>query len=170
MNINPKNLIIYRPEKQTKQQRALAMVLMVAFWGIFLYLLRPILVVLGWAVAYYIFKTTTIDMKAQEIFRMIFVVYLPLVLILSAVLWGWAAYNRLRFSGSRDKRKRPHEPINFDDVAASFHIPTEYLENIYKYRRITFHFNDDGRIHQVSCRRFNIDRPPTAAVPAPMGG
>lgn len=170
MIINPKDLIINRHDKQTGKQRALGVIILIAFWGFFLYLLRPILIVAGWAISYYIFRTVAVNAQAQEIIRVIFLVYLPIVMILSFSFWAWAAYNRLRFQGSRDKRRRPSPYTSLKEIAASAYLMVEALNSIRRSRRVTCHFNQDGEISQINCRLQENPPPPTTKRPPLFNG
>lgn len=149
MIIDPKQIIISRYELQNRKHKALSLALILIFWGGLLYLMRPILIVIGWALAYYLFRSTSFDVEGHDIIRTVITSYLPMILFLSLSLISWAAYNLLRFRGQRDKRRVPAPELGFDELCATTTLPVEDISRLRDAKVTIFFFDESGAIKRA---------------------
>ncbi len=151
MIIDPKKIIIVRPDRKTLPQRASAVLFFLMFWGALLYLLRPLLLVVGWWLGYRLFESVIDDVVLDELLETVFLGFLPPILFLSGLLGGWAFYNRMRFRGYRDKRRVPPPPLTVEDISTAYSLTPEQIREIHEAKRLICHFQDNGEIEAVEC-------------------
>ena len=74
-------------------------------------------------------------------------IYLLVAACIALVLYAWAKYNAKRFGGL-DRRATP-PPLSHEDLAASFGISVEQLEQLRRSYISVIHHTPDGRIVQI---------------------
>lgn len=152
MPLKPQQLIINRQDKQTIRHRALSTALLVTFWSGMLYLMRPVVVFIGWLFSSFLFGSAIPFLNLDVLVRTVFLEYLPLIAILSTALITWAQYNRLRFRGVRDKRRVPLAPLALEHIASATKLKLEQLEAMREARLLICYFDEDsGEIVNVTC-------------------
>ena len=149
MIIEPKKIIINKRQYQTPKHKALSLALFLMFWGGLLYLMRPLIAIVGWGLAYYIFDTVSTDAEGAEVVRTIITDYLPWIILLSLSLASWSLYNWLRFRGFRDKRRVPQVPLTLDEIAGSTPLDPGAVREIRTAPVTIFYFDENGEIKDV---------------------
>ena len=149
MIIEPKKIIINKRQYQTNKHRALSLALFLMFWGGLLYLMRPLIAIVGWGLAYYIFDTVSTDAEGAEVVRTIITDYLPWIVFLSLSLMSWSLYNWLRFRGFRDKRRVPQSPLTIDEIAKTTNLNSGAVREIRTAPVTIFYFDENGEIKDV---------------------
>lgn len=74
-------------------------------------------------------------------------IYLFVAVCVALVLYAWAKYNARRFGGL-DRRATP-PPLSHEDLAASFGISVEQLEQLRRSYISVIHHAPDGRIARI---------------------
>ncbi len=156
MTLKIEDLIIDKPELAEKKDRIISAAAFFTFWAMFLYLLRPILVLTGWVVMGYFANLTLeydyfieevlLDSTALAIYAMMIV--FPL----------WAFYNRKMFGGHRDKRSRAKHLKIDDEIFEDFNVPIQYKNTILSAKKLDVRFDDDANItgFSTSGKKVNI--------------
>jgi poly-beta-1,6-N-acetyl-D-glucosamine biosynthesis protein PgaD len=153
MIIKPQDLIINRPEKLTAGSRALSWVLFLMFWAGLLYLMRPLLIIAGWALAYMVFDSVTAPGAGLNTLKMMLADYVPMIAGLCASLIGWAFYNRLRFRGARDKRRVPPPPLTLEEIASTTRLGADKLREMREASVVICYFDGErGELMGAKCR------------------
>jgi len=155
MIINPEKIIINKRELQTGGHRALSLVLFLIFWAGLLYLMRPLVVLLGWALAWFVFDSTLQGTDSLGAVSSVIERYLPIVLALSFTFVSWSVYNRIRFSGKRDKRRSRGETANalsLKEISEAASLRPLDVSQMREAPMVICYFNETtGEIEEIEC-------------------
>ncbi|KNC95046.1 poly-beta-1,6-N-acetyl-D-glucosamine biosynthesis protein PgaD [Trabulsiella odontotermitis] len=80
--------------------------------------------------------------------------YIIIAALYGGVLIIWARYNQYRF---RTERRERRPELENDEVAESFQITPELVEELNKARVLTVHHNEHGGIKSVDIHHTNAD-------------
>lgn len=114
MIIDPRKIVINRRDLRSRSDGLLSAGLLLAFWGLMLYLAHPLAAATGWPAA--------ADSGAGDqpaFLPGLLVRYLPATAGLSLSLFGWAWYNRLRFGGARDQRRLDQPALTLGEISSN---------------------------------------------------
>ena len=100
-----RNIIIDRPELQSKGKRAIFGVLTAGLWSFYLYLLLPLASLLAWWLGFTAVYEELVMRHGWEALIELIGVYSAIVLAMGLMQIGWALGNWLRFYGRRDRRR-----------------------------------------------------------------
>lgn len=100
-----RNIIIDRPELQSKGKRAIFGVLTAGLWTFYLYLLLPLASLLAWWLGFVVVYEEMVMRRGWEALLELIGVYGAIVLAMGLAQVGWALTNWLRFYGRRDRRR-----------------------------------------------------------------
>lgn len=145
--MNPRELIIERPDLQDWQQKAVFGVLTAVFWVIWVFLWLPLITLLGWLFFGYQFQVAMIDLEGYKRFLSVLVIYAIVIAAMGGSLMLWAKYNHLRFRGM-DRRKDGVAPSTAD-LAMLQSISENEIEEWQSSSTVTVHHDDAGRIIRV---------------------
>lgn len=151
MITDPKTLIIRRPGAQSTKGKVISWLLSVGFWWPLVHLFRVFLAVLGWGTAWGISSSLVGRMHTITVLHAAMIIYLPEIMGLSLLLWGWALYNWMRFHGERDKRCEPLPPLPLEEVSRAFALSQSLLEQAREAKVDVCHFDDCGCIEGIDC-------------------
>lgn len=133
MPIPDRPLVIERPDLQTATQRFGYMSLTFICWGIWMYLLMPLLSLLAWvAGAYTVYDVLIQNLSTADLLEML-VGYGVGILMLTATYLIWAVTSYLRFRNV-DRRRAP-KPVADPALAASHHITLTKLRSMRRVKR-----------------------------------
>ena len=171
MITKPSELIIHRPGAQTAEGKLIAWLLSLGLWWRLARLVRVFLAAVGWGTAWVASSAIAGRMHATAVLRASTLIYLPAVLGLVVLLWGWALYNWLRFHGRRDKRCHPPSPLSLETASKAFRLPQALLQQAKEAKVDICHFDDKGNLQAIDCcisvseaeRRLRRLSPPRAA-------
>ena len=105
-----RNIIIDRPELQSRGKRAIFGALTAGLWSFYLYLLLPLASLLAWWLGFVVVYEEMVMRRGWEALLELIGVYGAIVLTMGLVQVSWALGNWLRFYGGRDRRReRPQE-------------------------------------------------------------
>jgi biofilm PGA synthesis protein PgaD len=139
-----KDLIIDKPNLQSKRQRVLFGSMTLVFWIIWIYLWLPLLALLGWAVG---LKIAYYQMVVQDglagLLRLL-AFYLTVIAVLGASLLLWAYYNFFRFRGVQRRKAFPVTPIG--ELGKHYQLPAGVLERWSKAQRLVLHHDAAGKL------------------------
>jgi poly-beta-1,6-N-acetyl-D-glucosamine biosynthesis protein PgaD len=115
-----RDLIIEKEHAQTKGQKYGYRLLTLVFWGTFLYLLRPLLTFLAWAVGISLFTEAMIEEGGWHGLAALLGLYAAVILVIALVLKTWEQYNLQRFRGRERRRQAP--AVTIADMASRFGV------------------------------------------------
>jgi poly-beta-1,6-N-acetyl-D-glucosamine biosynthesis protein PgaD len=149
MTFKPEELIISKPELLWTKRKVGSFFTLILFWATFLYMLRPVIVLIGWLISIHVLKETVSLNHVQA--AMIepvgeFMYFLILMLI---VFPAWMIYNKARFSGANDRRSQAeHRTVN-EDMPAKMNISSELYEKAVSSRTMVCYFDEDSNIIDI---------------------
>lgn len=151
MLINKNSIILRRPEKGFSLRKLFSLVNVLFFWAITVYFMRSLFSAFGWTIIYLIFGRVLNDAGFYEVVRSIFMYYIPLILFASLILWAWAGYNRVRYGGSRDKR-RVHPPyLTIEQISEYTNLPVWKIRRMQNSKILVCHFDEKRELSDVDC-------------------
>lgn len=151
MVIDAAELIITRNEHGFNLRKLVSLANFLFFWGVVIYMARSLVTLIGWFVAYYVFDTVATDMGIGDIITIILTFYLPVIGVASLLLYGWASYNRYRFSGMRDKRRVPPPILTMEEVSSYTRLSMDKLSQMQQAKGMICHFDDKSELSDVDC-------------------
>lgn len=151
MIIDPKKIIITRNEKGVNLRKVGAAINFLFFWGFSIYLVRTVITMIGWVISYFVFGKAIADTGLKNILVTCVTMYLPLILLASLALWTWAAYNRYRYGGNRDKRRVQPPALTPEEVSDYTGLPLAKVEDTQAAKVVVCHFDDTGLLIDADC-------------------
>ncbi|MDG4866919.1 poly-beta-1,6-N-acetyl-D-glucosamine biosynthesis protein PgaD [Guyparkeria sp. 1SP6A2] len=138
--------IIERNDLVPPGERRVGQVVSLIAWAVWIYLITPIIALIGWLLGVEIFQRYILDdpmgtLQAVQI-------YVLVILIAGLIFIGWASYNWLRFHDHERRHAPP--PISDRELAHRFCISLEEEKGISQRRIVTVHFNEDAEIIKVT--------------------
>ena len=134
---------IYSPKNRPSgATRTLHGVLTVLAWALYAYLWLPLLTVLAWVMGV---RTSYVELyvRNNHVDQSIFVVILVLAVVATALLVGWAEYNRHRFGGPDRRAAAPD--VEPHDIAESLFAPAELSRHMAGAKSMTLAMGEDAR-------------------------
>ncbi len=156
MITDAKKLIIQRPGAQTAEGKIIAWLLSLGFWWRLAHLIRLFLAAVGWGGAWGLSFAIAGHMRTGAVLHSAMIIYIPEILGLVLMLWGWAFYNWLRFHGKRNKRREPLPPLSLEEAGQGFALPPHLLQQAKEAKIDICHFDDKGNILAIECRASGV--------------
>lgn len=149
--MNPKRVIIERPDLQSPLQRATSGGLTFIFWIFWIYLWLPLISLVAWWLGIKFFRENLLDNQGYKILFEHVGFYAAVIGAIAVFLIGWGRYNLARF---RDKERRKAVPV-VDHLthARDFKIDPQQLTVWQVTKHLTIHHDEDGHITSVESGR-----------------
>lgn len=151
MITDPSKLIIRRPGAQTAEGKIISWLLSLGIWWRLAHLIRVFLAAVGWGAAWGLSSSIAGRMQAVAVLHAAVIIYVPEVLGLILLLWGWAFYNWRRFHGERNKRCEPLLPLSLEEAGNAFSLPLPLLRQAREAKISIYSFDDRGNICGIDC-------------------
>lgn len=135
---------IYTPKSRLpRTTRTVHGVLTLAAWAVYAYLWLPLITVVAWVLG---IRTSYVELyvRNNHLDQSIFLVLLVLAVAATALLVGWAEYNRHKFGGP-DRRTSPRD-VEAHDIAHSFGAPIELSHHLTRAKSMRLAMAEDGRL------------------------
>ncbi len=140
-------LIIENPELQTPQQRYVFAAITFLFWILWFYLWIPIISLLAWLFGAERFYKAMIVHSGLDTLLELLGLYSVVILIMGAVLAGWAWYNQIRFR-SREKR-RASPVVAAEEMRTFFLLEPAQFDLARDARRLVIEHDEHGRVKDI---------------------
>jgi len=134
-----RDIIIDRPELQSKSKRAVYGVLTAALWSFYLYLLLPLATLLAWWLGFTAVYEEMVMRRGWEALLELIGVYGSIVLAMGLAQVGWALINWLRFYGRRDRRRERPPVMRQEFTEPLFLMDTDDLPVWLNAKRLVVH-------------------------------
>lgn len=141
MKLSP---IIERPEWQSFRQRTLYAVITLLFWGIWIYLWRPLFDLLCWILGLHPQAYSGSEGEHYQSLLHLFAIYLLIIAVLGGSLLLWALYNYLRFRGVERRRARP--ALDTADQGRHYTLDPALLQDWQLERRLVVHHDRHSNV------------------------
>lgn len=162
--MNLDELIINKPQNQTKRQKITSIFVTTIAWSIWSYMWLPLLGLVGWYLGFEFFQNAMKDNGWNDFLKEI-PSYINYISIASGSLLAWALLNWYRFGGVRDKRARgEHRVLKTSDQAEYVGVKSSTLRNWQKSKRVIAHYYQSGKLSHMLT---NINEPYQGVGAAP---
>lgn len=118
------------------------------FWGLWLYVITPLVSLLLWFMGVQIFVEQMITLGGYESFLDKLLQYGVVVLGIIAVTFSWVSWN-LRHYGAHDHRTHQPSDVTLEETAAMAGLKPEALQKLQQQRRVIINFDRRDRVHIV---------------------
>ncbi len=144
MKLDPKHLIIDKPQLMNTKYRFVNILTFIFFWAVFVYLLRPLVILFGWIfMGYFANITMQYTHSIEEILLSNFAIG---IYIMVALFPLWAMYNKVRFSGAKDKRRNAEHLVLDNEILIDQNIPVKYKNSLHDAKKSEFYFDERANI------------------------
>lgn len=170
------DIIIEKPQLIRKFRFFSEMSLAVIGWTVWLFIVRPIFLVLLWIMGFSIFYEEIIKNESVKNLKQLWV-YLIVIMLLYTILQLWNRYNVIRFRGK--ERRRSSAPASDKEMGAFYEMTEEDVRNLKRWEMVDVHFYPDNQIvfedamdrdSAQICGRFDPDTMNTLKTTAGDGG
>jgi len=144
---NKDPLIIEQPDFQSMKQRYGQRTLAFLGWAGWLYLLLPLVNIIGWGFGAEMFYEKIIVHSDKVELTALVITYVILVTVVLNLIAGWALYHIWRFAG-KERRKAQPEPT-MDELSEYFRVKAYRIPQWQKTKRMTLHINDKGYLEDI---------------------
>ncbi len=120
--------------------------LTIVFWGLWAYLVSPLLSLVLWSLGIYLFVDRMIVLGGYESLAEQFTRYSVGVVAMWALLSAWVLWNRHSY-GRNDRRLRGPPAVSAGELARGVGVPPDVIENLQRGRQIFMH--DDAHQRPV---------------------
>jgi poly-beta-1,6-N-acetyl-D-glucosamine biosynthesis protein PgaD len=142
--------------------------LTVAFWGIWLYLVLPLVSFLLWAFGVRFF-IEQMRRGGYEGLRIALLAYSSVLLALVIVLAVWIAWNVVRYGGSSDRRTVKRADVPDLKVQEAFRVDDDLLAKLRRERLLRVDLNGGGVVLMDGGKLWVASRPHEAGPDGPAG-
>lgn len=115
-------------------------VIMFVSWGLWAYLITPLISLMVWGIGAYLVKDRLMTEGSYETFARVFG-YGGIILTMWCVLAIWIAWNQLRY-GRRNRRRRPLPNITPEEMSRVMGIQVIDVERLRNSKEAFMHFDD----------------------------
>ena len=141
-------LIIDRPELQSNAQRYGWSSITFIFWVLYIYLWLPLITLVAWWLGAKLFNLHIIQLHGYTALVDKLGLYAAIILIISAMLIGWAKIEHLRF---KDKpRSKGSSAVTVREVAKKYNLQETQLIQLRLEKSVIVHFSDMGAISRIT--------------------
>lgn len=142
------HFIIDKSELLKPRQKVTALGITLIFWGVFLYLLQPVLSLLAWSLNIHIFYNHMIVLGGYQAFIETMYFYLAVIITLGGGLIFWGLINFWRFKNKN--ARSTSEVTSVRDIAHDFGLEEKQLEHYQQSQRVLVKFDRDGKVSELS--------------------
>lgn len=140
MVIDHKKIILSRTGKGLSLRKIAGFLNVAFFWGVMLYLTRSLVMTVWSAVNALLFGADAglVDVNVARVFFL----YLAFIVVATSTLWSWAAYNRRRYGGTRDKRRVHPDALTLAQIGDYTGFPVAKLRQMRRSKVLVAHFDE----------------------------
>ncbi len=124
-----------------KSRRALEYGLTAVFWGLWAYLVMPLLSLMLWYAGIFLFTDRMITLGGYQAFADQLLQYTAVIFVMGLMLALWMTWNLLHY-GRHDRRNVAPRPVTTVQIGDAMHLDTDCVTALQASRAIALHFND----------------------------
>ncbi len=125
-------------------RRVLELTITVIMWGLWVYLVTPLVSLLLWLIGIYLFADRMIMLGGYQAFLEQLVNYSAVVFVMWLGLTLWVFWNMHRY-GRKERRVELPSHVSDAAMAASMKLSTQAIMDIHASRHVVLHFGSDER-------------------------
>jgi poly-beta-1,6-N-acetyl-D-glucosamine biosynthesis protein PgaD len=126
-------------------QYAMEVTLTVLFWGLWLYVIAPLLSIVLWLAGVNVFVEQMITLGGYQHFLEKLGTYGLVVFAIMCATFGWVAWNVGRY-GKRNTRRRAPPPVTLKETATIAGLSRDAVRHLQKQRRLVVDFDEHNRL------------------------
>ncbi len=139
------DLIINRPEALKVTRRRIEFSLTTLGWAIWIFLCRPLLIILLWLVSFRVFFRHMVDLGGLIGLQELKFVYISVIIFIVFMIRGWSFYNKVRF-GKKTRRKFVRG-VSEKRLEEYFKLPDGSAHQLQNMKAIDIEFLDKHQLH-----------------------
>jgi biofilm PGA synthesis protein PgaD len=143
-----RSLIIENPELQSNAHRFGWSSVTFFFWILYIYLWLPLITLVAWWVGAKLFHIQIVALQGYAGVIDKLGLYSAIILIISAILIGWAKIERFRFKDS--VRRIDNTTVPVVDVAKRFNLHEGQLTHLRGKKSVIVHFSAHGELSSIA--------------------
>jgi biofilm PGA synthesis protein PgaD len=145
---NVNTIIVNNPKKLNPFRKGTEWSLTFIGWCIWLFLIRPIMLVFLWFIGFKMFYVHMIRLKGLSSLILFFANYLFIILFILLFVRGWNVYNRIRFRG---REHRQHATaVRPEELDKHFLMPEGSAASIQTWDEIRVDFHKGGQFEVMN--------------------
>jgi poly-beta-1,6-N-acetyl-D-glucosamine biosynthesis protein PgaD len=115
------------------------------FWGLWLYVIAPLVSILLWLAGFQVFVEQMITLGGYEYLLEKLATYGLVVLGIMVTTFAWVVWNIRRY-GNRNTRRRPPPLVTLKETAAVAGLQPDAIRRLQRQRRLVIDFDDQDRL------------------------
>ena len=143
LHVSQRHLFIDSPIVENSR-RTLEYVLTVVFWGVWAYLVMPLLSLALWYGGIYLFTDRMVTLGGYQAFADQLLQYTAVILAMGVALLLWVAWNFFHY-GRHDRRNVIPRQVTTLQIGETMHLETRCVSALQESRAIALHF-DESRL------------------------
>ncbi|MBN1870747.1 MAG: poly-beta-1,6-N-acetyl-D-glucosamine biosynthesis protein PgaD [Candidatus Omnitrophica bacterium] len=141
------SLIINRPEVLKKTRRRIEFSLTTIGWAVWIFLCRPLLIILLWFLSFRVFFRHMVDLGGFVGLQQLKIYYVSVIIVIIFLVRGWNLYNKVRY-GKKTRRKFVRG-VSDERLEKCFKLPQGSAHQLQGMKRFDVDFFDG---HQIRIR------------------
>jgi len=125
-------------------RRVTTLMITVVFWGLWVYLVTPLLSLLLWYAGIYLFVDRMITLGGYQAFSEQLFDYSAAVFAMWLALTLWVLWNLRRY-GQNNRRTVPPPHVSKAQMSEAMHVAADVMQRVHSSRRIYLHFDRHER-------------------------
>jgi biofilm PGA synthesis protein PgaD len=143
-----RSLIIENPELQSNAHRFGWSSVTFFFWMLYIYLWLPLITLVAWWVGAKLFHIQIVALQGYAGVIDKLGLYSAIIVIISAILIGWAKIERFRFKDA--VRRVDNTTVPVGDIAVRFKLQELDLTQLRGKKSVIVHFSSQGELASIS--------------------
>lgn len=140
---SPTEVVIERPDLQSRRQRLLYSAATAVAWAVWMYLWLPAVTLLAWVFGIRRFMHEIAVPDAETMLSST-LLYLGVIGVLGGGLLLWSRYNLRRFGGTSRRRSAPR--VSDEEIRRHFSLSRGMLADVRRSRRLVVHHDPSGMV------------------------
>ena len=116
------------------------------FWGLWFYVIAPLLSLVLWFAGYQVFVEQMITLGGYETFLQKLTAYGLVVLAIMLATFAWVAWNQRRYGAHRNTRTRAQPAVTLSETAAAAGLDLRAVHTLRRQRRLVIGFDERNRL------------------------
>ncbi len=138
------SLIINRPEALNATRRRIEFSLTTIGWAVWIFLCRPLLLVVLWYLGFRFFFRHMVDLGGLVGLQELKLFYLSGIIVIIFLIRGWNFYNKVRYGKKTRRKSAP--PVSTGQIEQYFKLPQGRAQQLQDMNEIKVVFESDHQL------------------------
>jgi len=145
------SLIINRPEALQTARRRIEFSLTTIGWAVWIFLCRPVLIILLWLISFRVFFRHMVDLGGLVGLQELKIVYISGIILIVFLIRGWNFYNKVRYGKKR--RRKSVRGVSDERLEKYFKLPQGSAGRLQGMKEIDVDFLENNQIRIDDSRK-----------------